>query len=112
MNDNPIQPPASPTPPYNYAPKPPKDKNIALILEILPGLFGLLGFGWIYSGNTNTGILWLIGYLLFSIFAVIIDVATGGLACFCTFPVNIVAIVLSATSLNKYIKAHPELFGV
>jgi hypothetical protein len=71
-----------------------------------------LGFGWIYSGNTNTGIIWLVGYLLFSIFAIVIDMASGGLACFCTIPVNVAAIIISATSLNKYIKAHPELFGM
>jgi len=36
--------------------RPLKDRNIALILEILPGLFGLVGFGWIYSNKTDTGI--------------------------------------------------------
>jgi len=89
----------------------PKDRSIALILEILPGLFGLLGFGWIYSGNTNTGIMWLIGVLVWDVFAIIIDVITGGFGCFCTLPVNIILVAVSASSLNTYTKQHPELFG-
>lgn len=44
-------------PPQHYAPRPPKDRSIAIILEILPGLFGILGIGWIYAENTAVGIL-------------------------------------------------------
>jgi hypothetical protein len=50
-----------------YPPRPLKDRSIAIILEILPGLFGILGIGWIYSGKTGTGLAWLIGYLIWSI---------------------------------------------
>jgi TM2 domain-containing membrane protein YozV len=94
-----------------FAPRPPKDRSIALILEILPGLFGFLGFGWLYSGNTGTGIAWLVGVLAWEIIAVIVDVVTGGGFCLCSVPVNLVLITISAYSLNKYTKLHPELFG-
>ena len=107
----PYQPPNPSNNPYAYAQRPPKDKSIAFILEILPGLFGFLGFGWIYSGNTTTGLLILFGYLAWIVVAVIIDIATGGLACFCTLPVNIAAIAISTVMLNNYTKQHPELFG-
>jgi hypothetical protein len=100
-------------PPYAqpYVFRPPKDRSVALILEILPGLFGFLGFGWIYSGNTHTGIMWLIGVFIWDILAVIIDIATGGFGCFCTLPINVILIAISASSLNTYTKQHPELFG-
>lgn len=90
----------------------PKDRSIALILEILPGLFGFLGFGWIYSGNTNTGITWLVGVLVWDFVALFLSVITAGLGCFLTVPVNLVLVAVSASSLNTYTKEHPELFGV
>ena len=101
----------SPSNPQNYVPRPPKDKSVALILEILPGLFGLLGFGWIYSGQTTMGIFWLVGMLVWGIIAITIVVLSGGFGCFCTVPVNIVLIAVSAMLLNNHIKDHPELFG-
>ena len=98
-------------PPSSYAPRPAKDRSIALILEILPGLFGFLGFGWIYSGNTNTGIAWLIGVLVWDAIAALVAVLTAGFGCFCTVPIHLALIALSASSLNTYTKQHPELFG-
>lgn len=105
-------PPAYGQPPYMaYAQRPPKDRSIALILEILPDLFGLFGFGWIYAGNTSAGLMWLVGMLFWDFIAIVIGVLTGGFGCFCTIPVNLVLTVVSASSLNAYTKQHPELFG-
>lgn len=105
-------PSAYPAPPHPaYAPRPAKDRSIALILELLPGLFGFLGFGWIYCGNTSTGLLWLGGVLAWSIVAVVIIVFTAGVGCFCTVPVNIALVAISVSLLNAYMKQHPELFG-
>jgi TM2 domain-containing membrane protein YozV len=100
-----------PPPPVYYPARPAKDRSIALILEILPGLFGFLGFGWIYSGNTSTGILWLVLFLIWAVIALIISVVTGGIGLICILPVNIACIVASAVSLNNYTRKHPELFG-
>jgi len=97
--------------PSGYAPRPPKDKSVALILELLPGLFGLLGFGWIYSHQTTAGILWLIGVLVWDMIAILIVTFSAGFGCFCTIPVNIALVTISASLLNGYIKQHPELFG-
>jgi len=94
-----------------YAARPLKDRNIALVLEILPGLFGLYGFGWIYSGNTSAGIMILIGGLVWAFIVVAAAMLTATAACFCTVPVNIVAVALSAFFLNGYTKKHTELFG-
>jgi hypothetical protein len=88
-----------------------KSRGTAMILEILPGLFGLLGFGWIYAGNTSSGLIWLIGYLVWIVIGVIISVVTGGFGAICVLPISIGAIVMSAVSLNNYTKKHPELFG-
>ena len=91
--------------------RPLKDRSVAYILEILPGLFGILGIGWLYAGNTNAGIAWLVGVLAWDIFAIIVDLVTVGFGCFCSVPVNIVLITVSTISLSGYVKQHPELFG-
>ncbi len=115
----PQQPPA-PQAPYaqqiNYgayppSPRPLKDRSIALILEILPGLFGFYGIGRIYSGDTQTGILWLAGGLAWAFIAGLVSVFTGGIACFCTIPLNLAAVATATYLLNQYTKNHPEIFG-
>ncbi len=60
-------------PPYRL-PEPPasgikKDRSLAIILEVVPGLVGFLGIGWIYSGYTNIGVAWLLGFLVWNIVA-------------------------------------------
>jgi hypothetical protein len=111
-----VNPPQSATPltpppaPPTYIIQPRKDRSIALILEILPGLFGLLGFGWIYAGNVNSGIIWLICFLLYTIFASIIAVFTLGISLCLSLPLSIALIVISAVNLNNYTKQHSDLF--
>lgn len=64
----------------------------AFLLELILGMFGFMGFGWMYSGKTGVGILLLLGYWLFAgiyIFLVsIIGIATMGigLAAYCCLP--------------------------
>jgi len=88
----------------------PKDRNLALILEILPGFFGLLGIGWIYSGNMGVGIALLVGYGLWNLLALVIAVFTGGIACFCTLPLNVIVMITSALLLNSYIQKQGDAF--
>lgn len=86
--------------------QPTKDKAIAYVLEIL-----LLGLGWIYVGQTGTGIAILVSWIIVGlVIGVTVDIATGGLGCLCTVPLAILAYVLSLTQLSKYIKARPHVF--
>jgi hypothetical protein len=101
-----------PEQPQQYPPRPPKDRSVAIILEILPGLFGVLGIGWIYAENTSVGILILVIYLLWNAFATLLDVLLGGLFLCIHIPVNITCLILSPVLLNNYTKQHSELFGL
>jgi len=105
--------PATPNvlPVIQYAPQPPKNRGTALVLEILLGLFGLPGFGWIYSGQTTGGVILLVCYLAWDVIAIIIDLASGGFACLCTLPVNVVTVTISSILLNSHMRQHPETFG-
>ncbi len=112
--ENPPQPPApSPYPTgYTQAYGSPalKDRTLALVLEILPALFGVFGIGRLYSGDTTTGVIWLIGGLVWAGIQVLIAVFTAGIGCFCTIPINLVAVGLAGYLLNNFIKQHPETF--
>jgi hypothetical protein len=91
--------------------RPARVRSTALVLEILLGFFGLFGIGWIYSGNTVVGILWLVGVMLWDCMAATLAVATSGLACICVVPLGWTLLAISAVSLNAYTRQHPELFG-
>jgi hypothetical protein len=97
--------PVQPQPVYTR-----KDRSLAVLLEVLPGLFGFLGIGWLYAGNIVVGLVLLIGYLLFIGFEILIGTLTFGLACCFTLPLNVVAIAVSALLLNNYSEQHPEIF--
>jgi hypothetical protein len=96
---------------YSTPARPHKDKGLAMILEIVPALFGIFGIGWIYSGNLNTGLIWLIGMLLWTFFTIFLDVITFGVACLCTVPIQLIMIIVTAVTLNTHINKHPEVFG-
>jgi hypothetical protein len=102
--------PAYTTPP-EVGLSPVKERSIALVLEVLPGLFGLFGIGWIYSGNTTAGVLWLIGVMTWNCIALTSAVLTSGFACICTVPASWVMLAISAVFLHSYTKQHPEVFG-
>ena len=97
--------PAPYRPPMPYS-QPTKDKAIAYILEIV-----LLGLGWIYAGETGTGIAILASWIIVGlVIGIGVDVATGGLGCLCTGPLAIAAYVLSLTQLSKYMNSRPDKF--
>ena len=96
---------------YVYA-RPLRDRTIALILELLPGFFGFLGFGWIYAGNFGVGLVILSSYLVGATLLVLLDILSGGFCCFVTVPIQVGAVALSAVQLNAYIKTRGDLFGL
>jgi hypothetical protein len=97
-------------PPTIEFPSPKKDRNQAIILEVVPGVFGFLGIGWIYSGYTTAGIAWLVGFLIWNMIALTICFFTFGLGCFCTLPINLIVLIASVVALNSQIQNHTEQF--
>lgn len=100
-----------PQPSPVYFQRPPKSRSTALLLEILLGLCGIYGTGWIYANKMGTGLGLLIGGLVWDVIAVIIGTVTGGFGLICTLPINIVAVTISSIMISNYTKQHPELFG-
>ncbi len=78
--------------------------SIAMILEIIFGLFGGLGMGWLYVGSYGTAALMFFGYLvLFSIEAFFV-VITGGLLACITLPVNIAIAIISGIRVRDHVR--------
>jgi hypothetical protein len=82
-----------------------------MVLEILPGLFGIFGIGWIYSENTGLGTILLIGGIFWFLIIIAAAVITATAACFCTVPLSLVGTAISSFFLYQYTKQHPEIFG-
>ena len=93
--------------------KAPKDRAIAMILEVLLGLFGLPGFGWIYSGNTKVGLILLFSMIGWNILVILptVILTAGGSLLICCIPTTFLVVVISVMKLTEYSKQHPELFG-
>lgn len=43
----------------------PRDPNTAFLLELILGLFGILGIGYLYIGRNEDGLIRLIGWLVY-----------------------------------------------
>jgi TM2 domain-containing membrane protein YozV len=82
-----------PQSPYSIAP-PPKDPNTAFLIELVGGLFGLLGLGYFYVGRTNDGLVRLIALIVYElvaygVIAVLTTVTAGIAGCICA-PIQLV----------------------
>jgi hypothetical protein len=90
---------------------PPKNKHRAFLLEILPGLIGILGIGWITAGNRRTGFFWLIGAIVWDLFTVGATIFTQGTAIYATLPIYYLMLVMSVISLNGFMSHNQDIFG-
>ena len=73
-----------------------RDPFVALVLEVVGGFFGFLGFGWIYAGRPALGILLLICYWLLDwVIGLTLSIVTVGMWCFVWPAQNL---ILSAVS--------------
>jgi len=77
-------------------------RELAILLEILPGLFGILGLGWLYAGNKKVGVALLIGFLLWDILVWVLAFSTSFLVFLCILPLNILIVIVSVLMLNGY----------
>lgn len=96
-----------------YATNPPglKDPNTGLVIELLPGLFGFMGIGYIWAGEVALGIGLLIGYWVAGAMLAVLTVITFGLL-LCFFPVYLLlwpgAPIISAIVLQRRMKRQQQ----
>jgi len=91
-------------------PPSPKSRRTALLLEILLGLIGLPGIGWLYGGRKASGIVLLAVFLVWDLIACVLVIVTSGVSACLTVPTTISVVIISAVLLDRYMKTD-EQFG-
>lgn len=85
--------------------QPQNTSNTAVIVEIICGIFGIYGIGWLMSGYTGVGLaLLLVGILLWAPIFWVVTVFTVGIGLVCLIPIGIAIWVTSALLLNGKLK--------
>lgn len=101
--------PMAPVPQGYYQPVPPMapqqdNTTLAIILEVVGGIFGIFGIGWLVSGNTSTGLMFLIGGFVWLAIAIVLSVVTLGIGLICIWPVDLAIMITSVIMLNNRLK--------
>jgi len=78
--------------------------TIAMVVEIVFALFGVLGMGWLYAGNLLVSILVFIGYAGLVFVEALLVTGTLGLAACLIVPFNIVLAVVSGLKVRDYMR--------
>ena len=91
-------------PPISFPAQHLPDPNTAFVLELLLGIFGFLGIGWIYAGQVIVGLVMLIGWWVVVISGAGGSFFTGGLGCCVWLPVHFVAPFVSALVIRSEIE--------
>ena len=76
----------------------------ALWLEIIFGLFSLLGIGHVYTGRIGLGIILMIGWWLFIALGVFISMVTLGIAACLFVPLYFAVPIISGIQARTYIQ--------
>jgi hypothetical protein len=82
-----------------------KDPQTGLLLELI-GIFGFLGIGWLWAGETAIGIALLIGFWVFLGIEIFLSIFLIGL---CLLPLNVIIPIASAFLLQKRLKERQAL---
>lgn len=78
---------------------------IAMIVEIVFGLFGILGMGWLYAGNIPVAIGAFIGYVVLVFIEIAIITVSFGLAACIIVPLNLVITIVSGLRARDYVRS-------
>lgn len=82
--------------------------NIALVLEMIFGWFGLLGIGHVFTGRIALGIALLVGWWLFFGISAFLATITFGLALCILLPIWLAAPVISGIQARSYARQAAE----
>ena len=98
--------PASPQPVYVVKQSSPETEGAAttsLWLEVIFGLFSLLGLGHVYSGRTLLGIGLMVGWWVYIIVAGFLSTITAGFGLCLFIPIYIAVPIISGIQARTYV---------
>ena len=84
-----------------------KDPFLALVLEVAGGFFGFPGIGWIYAGQVQWGLVFLIGYWLLDwALGFVLAIVTLGVWCVIWPAQNLVVGAISGYLAYRWLERH------
>ena len=89
---------------HNVPVQPDSSDTIAMIIEIVFGLFGILGMGWLYAGNFPVAIGAFIGYAIVIFIETAVAGLTLGIALCIIIPINLAIIIISGIRARDYVR--------
>jgi hypothetical protein len=78
--------------------------TIAMVIEIVFGVFGLMGMGWLYVGNFLYAALIFIGFVILLTIEVVLITLTAGFCACVAFPLNLVIVIVSGLRVRDYVQ--------
>ncbi len=97
----PAQAPAPGYAPAAPLPAPRQGGKAAVVVEAICGIVGLFGIGWLMSGVVTTGLLLLVGGIIWDVVGFFFGISTSGLAFVVVVAVNIVVLIISSALLHR-----------
>ena len=97
----PAQAPAPGYAPVAPIPAPRQGGKAAVVIEAICGIVGLFGIGWLMSGVVTTGLLLLVGGIIWDVVGFFFGISTSGLAFAVVVAVNIVVLIISSALLHR-----------
>lgn len=82
---------------------PAKNPGTAFALELVGGIFGLFGIGYMYAGRTSEGVIRIVVGILCNIFIAVLASVTFGICAFIAIPFYIGFAIMSANSIKNYL---------
>jgi hypothetical protein len=106
MSEQPLPSPPPPQQPMYVqqivSPEVQSTATIALVLELVFGLFGALGLGNIYAKRTGLGIAIMLGWWVYLAVAIGVTLATVGIAGLCFGPIGLAIPIISGVMVRSY----------
>jgi hypothetical protein len=78
--------------------------TITMVIEIIFGIFGALGMGWLYAGNITVGVIAFVGYLIWLGVELLVTSVTLGFAACLFIPLNLVIAIVSGIKARDYVR--------
>jgi TM2 domain-containing membrane protein YozV len=88
--------------PQSYGMPPVRSNRTPVVIEAIAALFGLFGLGWLYAGRNPTGILLLVGGILWD--AIGVALLSTGIGAVCFLPIHVILVTISAARLSSSIR--------
>ncbi len=78
--------------------------TIAMLVEIIFGLFGILGMGWLYARNIPLAIAAFIGLTVFVFIEAMVAIVTLGFSLCLTVPLHFVIVAISGVRVRDHVR--------